>query len=533
MIGAAHGLEGAAERVGVVAAALLAAVAVLGRPGRVPERVRALAMLGALVLTPVLLVADIWNTTQLHSLRQRPVIALLAVLLGLAVVGALALVVHRRPAAIALLAVGALPFRLPISSGGATSNLLIPLYVVVGAGALAHLVPRVRGSTSASDSDEPAPPTRLEWLLMASVALYALQAAYSTDFSRGLEQVVFFYVPFALLFSLLRRVRWTRDLLLWCLVVVVGLAVIFAGIGFVEYAGRHLLLNPKVVAANQFDNYFRVNSLFFDPSIYGRFLALVMIVATVVVLWSVRRRDVLIAAAVLLWLLGGLLTSFSQSSIAALLVGLAVVAAIRWRVRPTLYACAGLLAVTALFLLLAPRGSHVGVGGSRSANNATSGRYGLVSNGLRLFVDRPLQGWGPGSFSKQYTLHNAVTAQNATSASHTIPITVAAEQGVVGLALYLALLGAAFITLFTRGAGRSPARVAVAAAFAALVVHTLTYADFLEDPMTWTLLGVGVALAEVRPRREPASGVDGHGPVLSRGVGPPPASAVGPPAAAG
>jgi len=534
VIGAAQGLGGAAERVGVAAAALLAAVAVLGRPGPVSERARALAMLGALVLTPVLLVADIWNTTQMHSLRHRPVLAVLAAVLGVALVGALAVAIRRRPAAIALLAVGALPFRLPISTGGTTANLLIPLYLVVAGGALAHLIPPARGmARAAGRGGDDVAPTRLEWLLMASVTLYALQAAYSTDFSRALEQVVFFYVPFALLFALLRRVRWTPELLLACFVLVVALAVIFAGIGFVEYSGRHLLLNPKVVAANQFDNYFRVNSLFFDPSIYGRFLALVMIAATVAVLWSERRRDVLVGAAVLLWLLGGLVTSFSQSSITALLVGLAVLAALRWRVRPTLYACAGLLGVTALFLLLAPRASHVGVGGSPSANNATSGRYALVVNGLRLFADRPLQGWGPGSFSLQYTRHNAVTAQNATSASHTIPVTVAAEQGVVGLALYLALLGAAFLTLFASAARRSPARIAIAAAFAALVVHTLTYADFLEDPMTWTLLGVGVALAEGRPRREPADRADSPGPVLSHGVGPPAVRPVGPPAAAG
>jgi hypothetical protein len=34
------------------------------------------------------------------------------------------------------------------------------------------------------------------------------------------------------------------------------------------------------------------------------------------------------------------------------------------------------------------------------------------------------------------------------------------------------------------------------------VLHTWTYADFLEDPMTWTLLGVGVALAGAA-RRDP------------------------------
>ena len=41
---------------------------------------------------------------------------------------------------------------------------------------------------------------------------------------------------------------------------------------------------------------------------------------------------------------------------------------------------------------------------------------------------------------------------------------------------------------------RWPSRAAVAAAFAALLAHTMLYAAFLEDPMTWTLLAVGTAL---------------------------------------
>ena len=44
---------------------------------------------------------------------------------------------------------------------------------------------------------------------------------------------------------------------------------------------------------------------------------------------------------------------------------------------------------------------------------------------------------------------------------------------------------------------------AIAAAFLALVFHTLLYSDFLEDPMTWTLLGAGIALAF--PRRAEAT----------------------------
>jgi O-antigen ligase len=550
MLATAHGLGEGAEKLGVIAVALLTAVVVLsgpaggrgsagepapGQPGRtglrsVSERGRAAALLAVLALTPVLLAIDIWHTTQLRHLRAHPAEAAGAIVLGLAVVLALALLVHRRPRAFPVLAVAALPFRLPISTGGSTSNLLIPLYLVVGAASLAYLVPRLSGAVARPGESPAAPgavtgpggspaapgavtgpggspaarewlagamtPRGLEWLLMASVALYALQATYSADFSKALENMVFFYVPFALLFALLREVRWTRELLLACLATAVVLAVVLAGIGFVEYDRKHLFLNPKVVAANQYDNFFRVNSLFFDPNIYGRFLALVMLAVMTGVLWSVRRREVLLGGAVVLWLLAGVVTSFSQSSIAALLLGLAVLAAWRWDLRGTLYVAGALLAIALVVVLAAPPSLHLGLSGrGGSTSNATSGRTKLIEGGLRLFADRPLEGFGPGSFAQEYRSHNKrVDGNSATSASHTIPITVAAEQGIVGLALYVALLVAAFAVLFA-GAGRSPPRIALAACFAALVLHTFTYADFLEDPLTWTLLGVGVALA--------------------------------------
>ena len=516
MIATVHGLGEAAEKLGVIALALLAATFVLGHSGRVSGRLRAVALLLALALTPLLLVIDIWETSQLEHLRHHPAEAAGAILAGLIVVAALARLIHRDQRAFPLLAILALPFRLPISTGGSTSNLLIPLYLVVGAGALAHLVPRLLTSSSATQPPSPnhgqgwrgrlAEPQTLEWLLMGSVVLYGLQAAYSADFTKALENMVFFYVPFALLFALLREVRWTTQLLVACLGVAVALAVIFASIGFVEYYRKSLFLNPKVVAANQYDNYFRVNSLFFDPSIYGRFLALAMLAITTIVLWSTHRRTVLVGAALLLWLIAGLVTSFSQSSIAALLFGLAILAAWRWDVRGTIYVAFATAAIAAVVVLLAPPSFHLGLSGKGgSANNATSGRTKLISGGLELFAQRPLEGYGPGSFASEYQRNEPrASADNAASASHTIPITVAAEQGIVGLALYAALLACAFMVLFS-GAGRSPPRIAIAACFAALVLHTFIYADFLEDPITWTLLGLGaaLALADSRPPAVP------------------------------
>jgi O-antigen ligase len=414
---------------------------------------------------------------------------------GLVVVGAVAALLRRRPELLAPLVVLALPFRLPISAEHRTVNLLIPLYVVVAAGAVAQLAPRlVRREV-----------TRLrtvEWVLFASVVLYALQASYSSDLAKAAENVGFFYLPFSLLYLLLREIEWTPRLLLRCLGIAVALAIVFAGIGFVEYARKSLFLNPKVVASNEYDNYFRVNSVFFDPNIYGRFLALVMIALMGVAMHARERRQVYLCGAALAWLLAGLVTSFSQSSIAALLLGLAVLACYTWDARRTLYAGAALAAAALGLALAAPASLHFGLkGNGGSTSNATSGRAKLIEGGLELFADRPVYGYGSGSFQKRYQRNHRTSVENATSASHTIPITIAAEQGIIGLALYAALLVGSLAVLL-RGAGRSPPRVIIAAAFAALMLHTWTYADFLEDPFTWALLGIGIALA--RGPYEPA-----------------------------
>ena len=187
----------------------------------------------------------------------------------------LALAIRRWPSVLPVLAVGTLPFRVPIAIGGSTANLLVPLYGVVAAGVLAYAVPRASRPRARCPSAAGA--ARSSGRSPRSSRSTRVQAAYSIDFDRALENVVFFYVPFALLFVLISRIAWTRRLTVACMAVLVVLALAFAGIGFVEYATRHLFLNPKVIASNQLQDYFRVNSLFFDPNIYGRFLAIVMV----------------------------------------------------------------------------------------------------------------------------------------------------------------------------------------------------------------------------------------------------------------
>jgi O-antigen ligase len=171
-----------------------------------------------------------------------------------------------------------------------------------------------------------------------------------------------------------------------------------------------------------------------------------------------------------------------------------VLGAMRWSVRWALILSGAALVVAVAFVALAPGAVHLELGNSKSADKATSGRYDLITGGVKLFTKEPLVGQGSGSFSREYRRAEHVSPERATSASHTIPITVAAEQGVIGLAAYLLLMVGALVRLLRRARG-APERAAVAGAFIALVAHSMMYAAFLEDPVAWTLLGAGTAMA--------------------------------------
>jgi hypothetical protein len=106
-------------------------------------------------------------------------------------------------------------------------------------------------------------------------------------------------------------------------------------------------------------------------------------------------------------------------------------------------------------------------------------------------------------------------------------VTVIAEQGAIGFAVYLAVVVIGFGALGhairpyapgMRGGGRGLgdpegldigiARATVLAGLATMFVHSLSYAAFFTDPITWVLLSIGLVLARGQtPRADPAQGV--------------------------
>jgi O-antigen ligase len=545
--------------VGVLVAASAACAAILLPPGRL----RSASMLLALALFPLLILGDQWHSAQIVDLRDNSPRLVALAFAAVAAVAILATAFHRWPVLLPLAIVAALPFRVPLHAGGDTANLLVPLYLVIAGGVLstvlgewqegggvhfrvgffvrwlaplAEPVGRKTGRRTQID-----PPTLLPYVLAGVVLLYALQTLYSPDFSKSLQNVCFFLVPFSLAYALLREVKWDRKLLVLVLWVIGIEAVAFVLVGSIEYVSRSLFWNDQVIRSNEFHTYFRVNSIFWDPNIYGRYLALVIVVAMSALLWVKERRTLalLTGLVAVLWL--GLAVTFSQSSFAALLAGLAVLAALRWSWRWTV-AAVGAGAILAVVVVLFAGG--ISKLSPNRINVETGGRSNLVSGGVKLFGQRPLWGYGAGSFPRAYREH-AATKKAPVSVSHTEPVTVAAEQGLIGLAAYAALLVAALWTMATglipgrenRGSipgaassfshrpvgerdrpqgekassrERPPillpaqrvARAAILATFVALLIHTMAYAGFYEDPITWVLLAAGASLAALPVRAE-------------------------------
>ena len=220
----------------------------------------------------------------------------------------------------------------------------------------------------------------------------------------------------------------------------------------------------------------------------------------------------LLAAALIAFLWGGLYFSYSQSSMVALF---AVDARDHRRSRRPHRAgsprsgsrCCSSPAATA-FLAAELR--------DQSARRVTSDRSRRVEVTLDVVRDRPVAGVGLGSQAAASRERSKRGGPDDSFVSHTTPLTVAAELGIVGLALYLALLAGAARTLWALWRRDAALGLALGAVLLALTVHSLFYSGFFEDPITWLALGItSAALAAVQV----AARVEDDGACCRHGAG--------------
>jgi len=409
-----------------------------------------------------------------------------------AVVGVIAAAVGtyavlRLPWLLALATLACVPARIPVHVGSTQANLLLPIYAVVAVAALA-LAWELYGDGS-NRSRELGP---LAWPVAAFVAWDGVSLLWSKDVRQGAIELLFFVLPFGLLAVALARLVWSRSWVLALYVQLALMALVFAVIGIVQYETRNIFWNPKVRVDNAYAPsgwFYRVNSVFYDPSIYGRFLVLAILASLVVVLWR-RGGDPLWAIAATLtigitW--AGLLPSFSQSSFVALGAGVTVAAVLAWR-RRSLYLVAAGAVVLVVAVAASPAIRH-----KASLSHVTSGRSTLVSTGLKVALHHPLIGVGVGGFKRAYAeVAHLRGKEPKAAASHTAPITVAAELGLPGVLAFLWLVFVALRLAFRRLGSDfdGAARLAFGLALVAILVHCLFYDALFEDPTFWALLAL-------------------------------------------
>ena len=431
-----------------------------------------------------------------------------AVALGLVAVGAAAALLAQRPALVPMAVLVAAPLRPPLSFDSSSALLvqiaddgrlgrLLPLYFVLAAAACALGWRALRGKEL-----RPVP----RQVALPAAALFAFACCsllWADDVEAGTNLLLFFTLPFVTLLATVAR----ADLPSWApralAVAALALATLFAAVGLWQAATHELFFYaPNLAASNANTDYFRVTSLFGDPSLYGRHLVLGIGVA--LTLLATRRWRVwpLIGLLAVMW--GGLLFSYSQSSMVALLVVtvLLAVATGDRRVRR---------AVALLTLAAALVGCGylaVQVADGESLNRITSDRTNRVEDALRVIEKHPLVGVGIGGQPRASRRLAGSERPTPNFVSHTTPLTVFAELGVVGLALYAWLLAGGAWLIFQVWRRDEAFGLALGAAFVGLFVHALFYSGFLEDPITWLVIGIAAAYCSQlapEPRRRVAA----------------------------
>ncbi|HEY2074062.1 MAG TPA: O-antigen ligase family protein [Gaiellaceae bacterium] len=420
-------------------------------------------------------------------------------LAGVAIAGVLAAAFRREPWLLPILALACIPIRI----GWLHHQLLVPLYVVVLAAAIQLAWEIAHGDVRAREL------RAITWPLALYLAWVGLSLGWTLDAHAGAIEVLAFYVPFTVLTLAVARLPWKR-FGLWALYAeLTVMALVFSCVAFYQYETRNVFENPKVIYSNAYAAFFRVNSVFWDPSVYGRFLVVAMIPSVVLIVRGRSMRVAWIAAAALLVTWFGLLISFSQSSFSALGVAVIGIAFVAWRWKALLAVGLAVVVLAGLAVAQPTVRRSLEHHTTHGLNSASSGRYSLVANGIRIAVAHPVRGVGVGGFKHAYArrvtrLHGKKNLK--TAASHDTPVTVAAETGFVGLALFVWLLvGVAKDVLRTNRLVPLAAGLSVAA----ILVHSLFYNDFFEDPTTWLLLGlIAFALPPAALREEPPPPVE-------------------------
>src|SRR5262245_34437161 len=421
--------HGDLAQLAAVLGAVGAAILLLSR-----SRVELLAGLGIAVAGEAMLAVALIPG---HDLKRfvTPATHLGALVCGLLVIAAIAWAFVRWPTAVPIARSAASPFRISTSVGTQKAYLLDPLYVVLAASVLALVVRVVRGQ-----ADRTLP--RLIAYPAAAFVFYAgLSFLWTHDLRAGSIELLFFLFPFSALVVVVVRSPYRAWHPRALAITLVALGTLFSAVALFQRLTHGHLLASDVERANAYTSYFRVTSLFKDPSVFGRNVV-IAIGVLLVAMWLGRVRF-WVAAVLVGFLFLGMIPAYSQSSYVALF---AVTVAGSYVLGGPLLR--RVLVVGAVVCILGGAAFVAATAVSDSARQATSGRTRLARVTWIAFEHHPIVGVGIGG-QPQASKEEAKTQLSAKrDKSHTTPLTVAAELGIVGFLVYVALMAATARALY-------------------------------------------------------------------------------------
>ena len=349
------------------------------------------------------------------------------------------------------------------------------------------------------------------WLIIAFLLWTTVSLCFAVSIKAALT-ISLRYLTFSTLFFLvLQTVRGDRRKADVLIRVLITAAVVASIIGLAGFFSHHVL---------------RASGPIQDPNDFAFILGSSAPLAIYLIRWGATWRSKLMWSLALAIILGCTLATFSRSALTGLAVAcLWLLAARRLRLRWLLGTIAFVAVVAGLGLFLAPqivRGAfhqktHI-------ALTNVDVRLGYYQVELREWEHYPITGVGPGNFVYRFYQY-APAARESTPfpfgvlgiSGEEAYLVILAEQGAVGLALFLGYLAWSWADLrrrFPDDKRGDQLQAALAAGFIVACVGALFLTEQYYPPL-WFLAALGASLARGRPRAE----AEGEGRAISGQLG--------------
>ena len=256
-------------------------------------------------------------------------------------------------------------------------------------------------------------------------------------------------------------------------------------------------------------NAVRPSGPFQNANYFGHFLALGL-VATLGILLTIRRLQLRLLLSISALAIASALL-FASLSRGALLAAVPGILTLVWTwLRPRI----ALVATTAMFVVAAtlyPLLLEARVDRSETATSAATEagvaasdqqRFDAVTAAIPLFLIDPVLGVGFGQYHFESTRY---VGSSAATSSHNQYLNILAEQGLVGIAAFSALVAALILGLRRARSGVSKLALAVLATYAADGMFIEPINSLQTSTALWLVLGAGLAPATLRQAARVAS----------------------------